>query len=64
MQRTLERAWRVVNVPYARKSTNSNINETKTNGHAIVNGQELAETFNYHVASAGPKLATTSCEST
>ena len=64
MQRTLERAWRVVNELYARKATNSNINEIKKNGHAIVNAQELAETFNYHVASAGPKLATTSCRST
>ena len=41
----------------ARKS-NSNVNEIKTNGHSIVNiTQELAETFNYHFGSVGPKLA-------
>ena len=42
----------------ARKSTNSNVNEIKTNGHSIVDStQELAETFNYHFGSVGPKLA-------
>ena len=41
----------------ARKS-NSNVNETKMNGHSSVDSaQELAETFNYHFDSVGPKLA-------
>ena len=41
----------------ARKS-NSIVNETKMNGHSSVDSaQELAETFNYHFDSVGPKLA-------
>ena len=40
----------------ARKS-NSNVNETKMNDHSSVDSaQELAETFNYHFDSVGPKL--------
>ena len=41
----------------ARKSTNSNVDETKMNGHSSVDSaQELEETFNYHFDSVGPKL--------
>ena len=41
----------------ARKSTNSNVNETKMNGHSSVDSaQELAETFNYHFDSVWPEL--------
>ena len=46
--------WRVVNELYA---TYSNVNETKMNGHSIVDAQELAETFIYHLTSIELKLA-------
>ena len=42
----------------ARKSTNSNVNEIKTNGHSIVDStQELAETFNYHFGECRVKVS-------
>ena len=49
--------WRIVNELYARKPTNSNVNEIKMNGHSIVDAQELAETLKYHVTSVELKLA-------
>ena len=48
--------WRIINELTSRKTTNC-VKEIKDNGKAICDSQELADTFNSHFSSIGPKLA-------
>ena len=49
--------WRIANELSARKLKSSNIKEINNNGNSIVDAQKLAEAFNEHFASVGPRLA-------
>ena len=49
--------WRIVNELTSRKTNNCCIKEIKSNGNSIYSPPELADAFNDHFSSIGPKLA-------
>ena len=49
--------WRIINELTSRKTTNCSVKEIKNNGKAIRDSLELADSFNSHFSSVGPKLA-------
>lgn len=49
--------WKIVNELTSRKTNNCCIKEIKSNGNSIYGPPELADAFNDHFSSIGPKLA-------
>ena len=49
--------WRIVNELTSRKTNNCSIKEINSNGNSIYSPPELADAFNDHFSSIGPKLA-------
>ncbi|XP_066017879.1 uncharacterized protein [Pocillopora verrucosa] len=49
--------WRIVNELMSRKTNNCSIKEIKSNGNSIYGPPEMADAFNNHFSSIGPKLA-------